>query len=299
MTKSCNVTEHIQFCRQGTTRTNCPAVNSSVVHPTKVRLRRRFIRWEAVIVLLLLPHDFALSKLLLGCLHGNDAMVHTATSQSHSFLQGQVSTSISVFLPDWNSRKITTCHPKKLRNLKMDFSLQKVFASFFWQVPAVFFFSGMIFVCIPFLKIFKSPSSKISFPPLPHFRVDDEMFFSFFSRKVNDPTHLLAMVSSFSFGDGWRRWCNISARLIEKRTQLQSKLLHEHTKLPMKMANRMMRNFLVASQLLYPRKSFLFLLRKGQVWAALKQHYSEGKAHGQREVNSPLLSQIRTFRHVI
>ena len=140
MTKSCNITEHIQFCRQGTTRTNCPAVNSSVVHPTKVRLRRRFIRWEAVIVLLLLPHDFALSKLLLGCLHGNDAMVHTATSQSHSFLQGQVSTSTSVFLPDWNSRKITTCHPKKLRNLKMDFSLQKVFASFFWQVPAVFFF---------------------------------------------------------------------------------------------------------------------------------------------------------------
>ena len=64
----------------------------------------------------------------------------------------QVITSTSAFLPDSNSRKITTCHPKKLGNLKMDFSLQKVFASFFLAGASwffVFFFGTDVFVCIP------------------------------------------------------------------------------------------------------------------------------------------------------
>ena len=51
-----------------------------------------------------------------------------------------------------------------------------------------------------------------------------------------------------------------------------------------------------------PPKILSFSPEEGQVWAALKQHYSEGKAQGQREVNSPLLSQIIKSgheRHVI
>ena len=91
-------------------------------------------------------------------------------------------------------------HSKKLGNLKMDFSLQKVLHPFFWQVPAVSFFLGGSDFCLHPLKIFKSPSNPKFLMPLPHFRVD--------VCKVNDPTHLLAVASSFSFADGWRRWCN-------------------------------------------------------------------------------------------
>ena len=171
----------------------------------------------------------------------------------------------------------------------MNFSLQKVFASFFLAGASCFlFFFGSDFCLHPLPENLQiSKLQNFSCP----FHTSESMFAKLMTQHIFLPW-LHHFHSRMDGEDDAIFWCQL---IIEKRTQLLLQIVEPNIRVANTNENgfhRMMRNCLVASQLLYPRKSCLFLLRKGQVWAALKQ----------REVNSPLLSQIIKSgheRHVI